>query len=89
MTQFVEQHATVVGNPRYPIKRLDETEYLTGTKVYRVHKIQQHIPCLISLFRRQIKCIYDGKPNEQQKPERCDHSDINSDKSDAENNTDE
>ena len=62
LTEFVEQHATVVGKPRYPPKKLGEIEYLTGTRVYRVHSIVQHIPRFISLFGRQIKCIYTNKP---------------------------
>ena len=62
LTEFVEQHATVVGKPRYPRKKLGEIEYLTGTRVYRVHSIVQHIPRLISLFGRQIKCIYTNQP---------------------------
>ena len=44
-------------------KKLGEIEYRTGTKVYRVHSIVPHIPRLISLFGRQIKCIYDNQPD--------------------------
>ena len=44
MTRFVQQHATVIGNPRYPLKKLEDIEYLTGTRVYRVIRITQHIP---------------------------------------------
>ena len=37
MTDFVQQYTTVVGNPRYPVQLSDGIEYMTGTRVYRVH----------------------------------------------------
>lgn len=37
ITDFVQQYATVVGNPRYPVQSFDGIEYMTGTRVYRVH----------------------------------------------------
>ena len=66
MTEFVEDHAIVVGHPRYPPKNLDGIEYLAGTRFCRVHSIRHHIPRLIKLFGRQIKCIYDGQPEQTQ-----------------------
>ena len=39
MTDLVSQYATVVGNPRYPVKSIEGIEYMTGTRVYRVHSI--------------------------------------------------
>ena len=62
LTEYVEQHATVAGKPRYPTKKLGEIEYLMGTRVYRVHSITEDIPRLIPLFGRRIKCIYDNQP---------------------------
>ena len=70
MTDFVKQHATVVGNPRYPIQTVHEIDFLTGTRVYRVHSISKHIPRLITLFGRQIKCIYTAQPEYQEQLER-------------------
>ena len=64
LTHFVEQRATVFGNPRYPKKKLGDIEYLTGTRVYRVYNITQHILRLLSLFGRQIKCVYDDQPED-------------------------
>ena len=64
MTEFVEDHAIVVGHPRYPRKNLDGIEYLTGKRVYRVHTIRHHISRLIKLVGRQIKCIYHGQPEQ-------------------------
>ena len=70
MTDFVKQHATVVGNPRYPTKTVHGIDYLTGTRIYRVHSITKHIPRLINLFGRQIKCIYTVQPEYQEQQER-------------------
>ena len=44
MTDFVQQYTTVVGNPRYPVQLSDGIEYMTGTRVYRVHSLKEHIP---------------------------------------------
>ena len=65
MTDFVKQFATVVGNPRYPQKSLHGIHYMTGTRVYRLHSIQEHIPRVIDLFGRKIKCIYTSQPEYQ------------------------
>ena len=70
MTDFVKQYATVVGNPRYPTKTVQGIDYLTGTCIYRVHSISKHIPRLINLFGRQIKCIYTTQPEYQEQLER-------------------
>ena len=89
MTRFVEQYATVVGNPRYPLKKLDNIEYLTVTRVYRVIRITQHIPHLISLFGRQITYIYNGQPDHQPKHTRQQQSDTDPEKSDEESINDD
>ena len=67
----MEDHAIEVEQPRYPHKKLNGIEYLAGTRVYRVHTIRNHIPRLIKLFGRQIKCVYDAQPEEntQQQPQ--------------------
>ena len=44
MTDFVKQHTTVVGDPRYPVKTVRGIDYMTGTWIYRVHSITEHIP---------------------------------------------
>ena len=64
MTEFVQDQAIVVGQLRYPRKKLDGIEHLTGTRVYRVHTVRHHIPQRINLFSRQIKCVYNGQPKE-------------------------
>ena len=60
----MEDHAIEVEQPRYPHKKLNGIEYLAGTRVYRVHTIRNHIPRLMKLFGRQIKCVYDAQPEE-------------------------
>ena len=65
MTQFVQQYATVLGKPRYPVERIDEIEYLTGTRIYHVHSRKKRIPRQITLFGRQIRCIYTNQPDQK------------------------
>ena len=65
MTDYVKQFATVVERPRHPTKTLGETEYLTGTRVYRVHSRKEHLPRFITLFGRKIKPMYTAQPEYQ------------------------
>ena len=65
LTQFVQQFATVLGFPRYPIKTHGDIEYFTGTRTYWVIKITKYIPRFNFLFGRQIKCIYTGQPEQR------------------------
>ena len=65
MTDLVKQFATVVANPQYPQKSLHGIHYMTGTRVYRVHSIQERIPRIIDLFGRKIKCVYTSQPEYQ------------------------
>ena len=66
MTQFVQQHAFVIGKPRYPAETINDIEYLTGTRIYRVHSRREHIPRIVKLFGRQIQCIYTQQPEQQE-----------------------
>ena len=70
MMDFVKQYATVVGDPRYPVKTAQDIEYMTGTRVYRVHSVTEHIPQLVNLFGTQIKCIYAAQPEYQENIQR-------------------
>ena len=65
MTQFVQQYAVVVGRPRYPTETINDIQYLTGTRIYRVHSRREHIPRIIKIFGRQIQCIYRKQPEQQ------------------------
>ena len=66
MTQFVQQYAVVIGQPRYPTETINDIQYLTGTRIYRVHSRREHIPRIIKLFGRQIQCIYTKQPEQQE-----------------------
>ena len=93
MTDFVKQHTTVVGDPRYPVKTVQGIDYMTGTRINRVHSITEQIPRLINLFGRQINCIYTAQPEyqEQLKEKRQEreqrYNDLVNDNSDATSNT--
>ena len=65
MTQFVQQYAVVEGRPRYPTETINDIQYLTGTRIYRVHSRREHIPRIIKIFGRQIQCIYTKQPEQQ------------------------
>ena len=43
MTQFVQRYAVLIGRPRYPVETINDIEYLTRTRIYKVllshHKI--------------------------------------------------
>ena len=94
MTQFIQQCATVVGQPRYPTKTLGEIEHYTGTRIYRVHSRKELIPRQITLFGRQIRCMYTKQPEylawlEKKKEQNRNIPDTdNETQSDDENNTD-
>ena len=86
MTQFVQQHAFVIGKPRYPAETINDIEYLTGTRIYRVHSRREHIPRIVKLFGRQIQCIYTQQPEQQEwlqqkkrEQERQNNNSLNSD----------
>ena len=65
MTQFVQQYAVVIGQLRYPTEDINNIEYLTATRIYKVHSRQEHIPRIIKLFGRQIQCLYTNQPEQQ------------------------
>ena len=86
MTQFVEQYAVAIGKPRYPVETISDTEYLTGTRIYRVYSRREHIPRIVKLFGRQIQCIYTQQPEQQEwlqqkkrEQERQNNNSLNSD----------
>ena len=57
MTPFVQQYAVVIGKPRYPIETINDIDYLTGTRIYKVHSRKEHIPRTNKIFGRQTQCI--------------------------------
>lgn len=64
MTKFVRQFCTVHG-VHYPTQKIDDIKYRTGTRVYRVSNIKEHIPRSVHIFGRWSKVIYDGQPSRQ------------------------
>ena len=72
LTEFLNEYANIKGFPFYPKKTYDGITYCTGTRVYQVSKLHQHIPRkLYNMFGRTIICIYNDQPNDnprQRKP---------------------
>ena len=72
LTEFANEYADIKGFPFYPKKVYDGITYCTGTRVYQVSKLHQHIPRkLYNMFGRTIICIYNNQPNDnprQRKP---------------------
>ena len=67
ITQFVEQHFTVVENPHYPKDDYDGITFYTGARIYKCQKkIIEHLPYRIRIFGRSVIVIYDGQPDGQQ-----------------------
>ena len=53
MTQFVQQYAVVIGQLKYPTEDINNREYLTATRIYKVHSRREHIPRISKLFLKQ------------------------------------
>ena len=72
LTEFLNEYADIKRFPFYPKKTYDGITYCTGTRVYQVSKLHQHIPRkLYNMFGRTIICIYNDQPNDnprQRKP---------------------
>ena len=72
VTEFLEQYADIEGTPMYVTKTHNGKKYCTGTRVYQITKLFQHIPRrLPRLFGRTIVCIYDIQPERVQYEQRC------------------
>ena len=79
LTEFLEQYADIQGKPFYPQKDYQGIPYNTGTRVYQVSKLYQHIPRYIqNMFGRTVKCIYD-KQQEYDRVIQFDDSDTEQD----------
>ena len=49
----------------------DGITYCTGTRVYQVTKLHQHIPRkLYNMFGKTIICIYNDQPNNNSRPKK-------------------
>ena len=67
VTELLEKYADIEGTPMYVKKKHDGKTYCTGTRVYQINKLYQHIPQrLLNTFGRTIVCIYDLQPEQQE-----------------------
>ena len=67
VTEFLEEYADIEGTPMYVKKSHNGRKYCTGTRVYQINKLYQHIPRrLPNTFGRTIICIYDLQPEQEQ-----------------------
>ena len=69
LTEYLSQFADIVGNPLHIQKDHDGTPHYSGTRVYQVNRLYQHIPRHIKdMFGRSVLCIYDNQPIDQPRP---------------------
>ena len=62
LTEYLQQYADIVGTPLHIQKDYNGIPYYTGTRVYQVNRLYQHIPRQIKdMFGRTILCIYDNQ----------------------------
>ena len=67
VTELLEQYPDIEGTPMYVKKTHNGRTYCTGTRVYQISKLYQHIPRrLPNTFGRTIVCIYDLQPEQQE-----------------------
>ena len=67
VTEFLEEYADIEGTPMYVKKSHNGRKYCTGTRVYQINKLSEHIPRrLPNTFGRTIICIHDLQPEQEQ-----------------------
>ena len=65
LTEYLSQYADIVGPPLHIRKDHDGIPYYTGTRVYQVNRLYQHLPRQIKkMFGRTVLCIYDNQPTD-------------------------
>ena len=65
VTELLEQYADIEGTPMYVKKTHNGRTYCTGTRIYQITKLYQHIPRrLPNTFGRTIVWIYDLQPEQ-------------------------
>ena len=63
LTEYLSEYADIVGTPLHIRKDHDGIPYYTGTRVYQVNRLYQHLPRQIKeMFGRTVLCIYDNQP---------------------------
>ena len=67
ITEFLEMHADIEGSPFQVRKIYNSIEFCTGTRVYQVTRLYQHIPRrLPNMFGRSVVSIYDKQPEQKE-----------------------
>ena len=65
LTEYLSEYADIVGIPLHIAKDHHGIPYYTGTLVYQVSKLYQHLPRHINdMFGRTVLCIYDNQPTD-------------------------
>ena len=65
--EFLEMHADIEGSPFQVRKIYNSIEFCTGTRVYQVTRLYQHIPRrLPNMFGRSVVSIYDKQPEQKE-----------------------
>ena len=65
LTEYLSEYADIVGTPLHIAKDHHGIPYYTGTLVYQVSKLYQHLPRHINdMFGRTVLCIYDNQPTD-------------------------
>ena len=68
LTDFLNQYADIVGTPLHIKKEYKGIYYMTGTRVYQVTKLHQHIPHILhNIIERAILYMYHNQPINQQR----------------------
>ena len=65
---YVKQFYTAHG-VHYPFQKIDDIKYHTGTRVYRISNIKEHLPRADHIFGRWVRIIYDGQPGRKKHPQ--------------------
>lgn len=66
LTEYLNEFADLKGTVFYPREKDNGIKHCTGTRVYQVSKLHQHLPRMIqNMFSKTILCIYDEKPTEK------------------------
>ena len=86
--ELLSNYATIIGQTYYPVETYNNTKYRTGTRVYTVIKIKEHLPLKHYQFGRYLRIRYDGQPkpintnptNESEPESNTNESDIESDR---------
>ena len=90
LTEYLNGYADIKGTAYYPKKNYDGIQYCTGTRLYQVIKLHEHMPRLIhNIFGRTVICIYKEQPEEKQKNKNTKRTNYKKTNHESDTNTDE